>query len=151
MKEYDCEVHDDVLGNFCNSQTRHSFYVYRSAFSFRFVFVLFTECLRKHKFLCLCWNFSGGFGNTVVFSQFQRYYCQCMLQSCDLEYKIFDNCTSCLSKLTTKFGLKLTFLPGLAGSFGALLVGWLVVEARGLYLARHIFTLYCIKIYSNLQ
>ena len=33
------------------------------------------------------------------------------------------------------------FGPGLAGSFGALLVGWLVVVARGLYLARHIFTL----------
>ena len=31
---------------------------------------------------------------------------------------------------------------GLAGSFGALLVGWLVVVARGLYLARHLFTLY---------
>ena len=31
---------------------------------------------------------------------------------------------------TTKFGLKLAFLPGLAGSFGALLVGWLVVVAR---------------------
>ena len=33
------------------------------------------------------------------------------------------------------------FGPGLAGSFGALLVGWLVVVARGLYLARHLFTL----------
>ena len=31
--------------------------------------------------------------------------------------------------------------PGLEGSFGALLVGWLVVVARGLYLARHLFTL----------
>ena len=31
---------------------------------------------------------------------------------------------------------------GLAGSFGALLVGWLVVVTRGLYLARHLFTLY---------
>ena len=31
---------------------------------------------------------------------------------------------------TTKFGPKLAFLPGLAGSFGALLVGWLVVVAR---------------------
>ena len=31
---------------------------------------------------------------------------------------------------TTKFGPKLAFLPGLAGSFGALLVGWLVVGAR---------------------
>ena len=30
----------------------------------------------------------------------------------------------------------------LAGSFGALLVGWLVVVVRGLYLARHIFTLF---------
>ena len=32
------------------------------------------------------------------------------------------------------------FGPGLAGSFGALLVGWLKVVARGLYLARHLFT-----------
>ena len=31
---------------------------------------------------------------------------------------------------TTKFGSKLAFLPGLAGSIGALLVGWLVVVAR---------------------
>ena len=31
--------------------------------------------------------------------------------------------------------------PGLASSFGALLVGWLLVVARGLYLARHLFTL----------
>ena len=31
---------------------------------------------------------------------------------------------------------------GLAGSFGALLAGWLVVVARGLYLARHLFTLF---------
>ena len=28
-----------------------------------------------------------------------------------------------------------------AGSFGTLLVGWLVVVARGLYLARHLSTL----------
>ena len=34
------------------------------------------------------------------------------------------------------------FWRGLAGSFGALLVGWLVVVTRGLYLARHLFTLY---------
>ena len=32
--------------------------------------------------------------------------------------------------------------PGHAGLFGALLVGRLVVVARGLYLARHLFTLY---------
>ena len=31
--------------------------------------------------------------------------------------------------------------PGPAGSFGAPLVGWLVVVARGLYLARHLFAL----------
>ena len=42
---------------------------------------------------------------------------------------------------TTKFGPKLAFLPGLAGSSGALLVGRLVVVARGLYIARHLFTL----------
>ena len=42
---------------------------------------------------------------------------------------------------TSKFGLKFAFLAGLAGSFGALLVGWLVIEARRLYLARHLFTL----------
>ena len=33
---------------------------------------------------------------------------------------------------------------GLASSFGALLVGWLVFVARGLYLAIHLFTLYFI-------
>ena len=35
-----------------------------------------------------------------------------------------------------------SFGPGLAGSFGALLVGWMVVVARRLYLARHLFTLF---------
>ena len=39
-----------------------------------------------------------------------------------------------------QFGPKLAFLS-IAGSFGALLVGRLVVVARGLYLARHLFTL----------
>ena len=43
----------------------------------------------------------------------------------------------------TKFCPKLEFLF-IAGSFGALLVGWLVVVARGLYLARHLFTLFTI-------
>ena len=42
----------------------------------------------------------------------------------------------------TKFGIFVYFGPGLASSFGALLVGWLVVVARGLYLARHLFTLF---------
>ena len=41
---------------------------------------------------------------------------------------------------TTQFGPKLAFLS-IAGSFGALLAGRLVVVARGLYLARHLFTL----------
>ena len=52
---------------------------------------------------------------------------------------------------TSKFGLKFAFLPGLAGSFGALLVGWLVVVARGLYLTRHIFTLYFLRLFSKLS
>merc|ERR1711978_195397 len=41
-----------------------------------------------------------------------------------------------------KIGIFGQFGPGYAGLFGALLVGWLVVVARGLYLARHLFTLY---------
>ena len=45
---------------------------------------------------------------------------------------------------TTKFGPNTAFLT-IAGLFGALLMGWLVVVARGLYLARHLFTLYTIK------
>ena len=48
---------------------------------------------------------------------------------------------------TSKFGPKFAFLPGLAASFVALLVGWLVVVAGGLYLARHLFTLFVIKQY----
>ena len=39
-------------------------------------------------------------------------------------------------------GIFYHYEPGLAGSFDALLVGWLVVVARGLYPARHLFTLY---------
>ena len=45
---------------------------------------------------------------------------------------------------TTKFGPNLAFLT-IAGSFGALLVDRLVVVARGLYLARHLFTLFIKK------
>ena len=50
-------------------------------------------------------------------------------------------------KITRKFGPKTAiFAPkcahiGIAGSFGALLFGWLVIVARGLYLARHLFIL----------
>ena len=40
-----------------------------------------------------------------------------------------------------KTGIFGQFGPGHAGLFGALLAGRLVVVARGLYLARHLFTL----------
>ena len=46
---------------------------------------------------------------------------------------------------TSKFARNRQFWslgPSLAGSFGALLMGWLGVVARRLYLARHLFTLY---------
>ena len=47
---------------------------------------------------------------------------------------------------TTQFYPKIEvfghFGPGHAGSYGALLVGWLVVVERGMYLARHLFTLF---------
>ena len=39
-----------------------------------------------------------------------------------------------------KIGIFVHFGPGLADSFGAQFVGWLVVVDRGLYLARHLFT-----------
>ena len=41
-----------------------------------------------------------------------------------------------------KIGIFGQFGPGHAGLFGALLVGRLVVVARGLYLARHLFSLF---------
>ena len=40
-----------------------------------------------------------------------------------------------------EIGIFVHFGSGLAGSFGALFVGWLVVVARRLYLARHLFAL----------
>ena len=40
------------------------------------------------------------------------------------------------------------FGPGHAGLFGALLLGRLVVVARGLYLARHLFTLFITKLFT---
>ena len=40
-----------------------------------------------------------------------------------------------------KIGIFVRFGPGHAGFFGALLAGRLVVVVRGLYLARHLFTL----------
>ena len=48
------------------------------------------------------------------------------------------------AKFGPEIGIFVHFGPGLAGSFGALLVGWLVVVAHGLYLARHLL-LYVIK------
>ena len=48
-----------------------------------------------------------------------------------------------------EIGIFVHFGPGLAGSFGALLVGWSVVVARGLYLARHLFTLCIIYFRGN--
>ena len=53
-----------------------------------------------------------------------------------------------------KIGIFGQFGPGHAGLFSVLLVGRLVVVARGLYLARHLFTLWCIivtGITSNVQ
>ena len=44
-------------------------------------------------------------------------------------------------QILPKFGIFGQFGPGHAGLFSALLVGRLVVVARGLYLARHLFTL----------
>ena len=46
------------------------------------------------------------------------------------------------NQIWPKIGIFGQFGPGHAGLFGALLVGRLVVVARGLYLARHLFTLY---------
>ena len=45
------------------------------------------------------------------------------------------------NQIWPKTGIFGQFGPGHAGLFSALLVGRLVVVARGLYLARHLFTL----------
>ena len=45
-------------------------------------------------------------------------------------------------QISPKIGIFGQFGPGHAGLFSALLVGRLVVVARGLYLARHLFTLF---------
>ena len=49
-----------------------------------------------------------------------------------------------------KIGIFGQFGPGHAGLFSALLVGRLVVVARGLYLARHLFTLFVFAIFCLL-
>ena len=46
------------------------------------------------------------------------------------------------NQIWPKIGIFGQFGPGHTGLFGALLVGWLVVVLRGLYLARHLFTLF---------
>ena len=46
------------------------------------------------------------------------------------------------NQIWPKIGIFGQFGPGHAGFFGAMLVGRLVVVARGLYLARHLFTLF---------
>ena len=48
-----------------------------------------------------------------------------------------------------KIGIFGQFGPGHAGFFGALFVGRLVVVARGLYLARHLFTLYYLQPFTE--
>ena len=53
------------------------------------------------------------------------------------------------NQIWPKIGIFGQFGPGHAGLFGALLVGRLVVVARGLYLATHLFTL-CKKIDDDL-
>ena len=46
------------------------------------------------------------------------------------------------NQIWPKFGIFGQFGPGRAGLFNALLVGHLVVVGRGLYLARHLLTLF---------
>ena len=56
-----------------------------------------------------------------------------------------------------KIGVCVHFGPGHAGSFGALLMGWLVVVAQGLFLPRHLFAklltivdlVFCIFIFND--
>ena len=50
------------------------------------------------------------------------------------------------NQIWPKFGIFGQFGPGHAGIFGALLVSQLVVVGRGLYLARHLFTLCMISV-----
>ena len=47
-----------------------------------------------------------------------------------------------IDQIWPEIGIFGHFGQGLADSFGALLVGWLLVMARGLYIARHLFTLF---------
>ena len=51
-------------------------------------------------------------------------------------------------KLLPKIGILGHFGPGLAGSFGALLVGWSVVVVRGPYFARHLHLLCILGIHQ---
>ena len=77
--------------------------------------------------------------NTILVNRFGWYKIIMAKIQCVLSHY----CTSfheTIYKGTNTCGPKLAFLT-IAISFGALLMGWLVVVARGLYLARHLFTL----------
>ena len=69
---------------------------------------------------------------------------------CYVGNKIFDFSSKkrMFCSKTTNFSPKLAFLT-IADSFGALLMDWLVVVTRGLYLARHLlyFMIEAIKIH----
>ena len=54
---------------------------------------------------------------------------------------------SFFDQIWPEIGIFVHFGPGLEGSFGAQLVGWLVVVACGLYIARHLFTVWYIVIF----
>ena len=58
-------------------------------------------------------------------------------------FTLFAHYVQCPTKNQCEQGAWVGFplCGSIAGLFGALLVGWLVVVARGLYLARHLFTL----------
>ena len=83
----------------------------------------------RHHWLHLC-----------AFSQVCVILCFCNLCACAYPITLVK-LVWLLDQIWPEIGIFGHFGPGLAGSFGALLVGWLVVVARGLYLARHLFTL----------
>ena len=84
------------------------------------------------------------FGGGRLFELSAKFYHMGFFGPCDAMPDQKTMRTKCLASKRSNLAKIVIFGhfgPGLAGSFGALLVGWLVVVARGLYLARHIFTL----------
>ena len=59
-----------------------------------------------------------------------------------LKIRIFGPKTAKNQQIWPETGIFGNFGPGLADSFGAMLVGCLVVVGGGLYLVRHLFTLF---------